>query len=123
MLVVFLAAAAYFWLRGLRGLSPTTQFYTKVQRAASWGGVPVRASMTPYEYASSVSQEIPGARPHVRLLADLYVRERYSARDIDQNELTRARSAWLRLRGLLLRYALLQRWRPRRNQRSNSDDW
>ncbi len=102
---------ALLWLRGLRGMSPATQLFTKVQRGASWGGIRARPSMTPYEFANQIGAEVPAARPHVRLLADLYVRERYGRQPIAPNDLNRAHRAWLRLRGLLLRYLLLDRWR------------
>lgn len=110
-LVGGVAAFAFFWLRGLRGLSPTSQLFVRLQRGASWGGVPVSASMTPYEYAAAVSQRVPGTRTHASLLAALYVRERYGSRPVGTDDLSRARHAWLRLRSLLVRYALLQRWR------------
>src|SRR5690606_898270 len=106
-LVAAISVVSFFWLRGTRGMTPTTRFFTKAQRAAGWGGLPTRSSMTPYEYASVVSRHLPGARPHIRLLTDLYVRERYGRQAPDPAELNRARAAWLRLRALLIRYGLL----------------
>ncbi len=114
MVVVLLAIVgfmSYLWLRGMRGLSPTTQLFTKAQRSASWGGVPVQSSMTPYEYASMIGDRVPGSRQHVKYLADLYVRERYGSQSPDAQEMGRARHAWLRLRGLMVRYLLFGRWR------------
>lgn len=117
MVVVLLGIIAfmtYLWLRGMRGLSPTTRLFTKAQRSASWGGVPVRSSMTPYEYASMIGDQVPGSRQHVRFLADLYVRERYGGQTPNAHEMGRARHAWLRLRGLMVRYLLFGRWRRSR---------
>jgi hypothetical protein len=112
VLLGLLGFVTYLWLRGLRGLTPTTQLFTKVQRSATWGGVPVRSSMTPYERASVIAERVPGSRQHVRYLADLYVRERYGGTEPDAQELGRARHAWLRLRSLMVRYLLVGRWRP-----------
>ncbi len=123
VLIGLLAGIAYFWLRGLRGLTPTTQLFTKVQRGATWGGVPVRASMTPYERANVIADRVPGSRQHVRYLADLYVRERYGGTEPDAQELGRARHAWLRLRSLMLKFLLVGRWRsPARRHAEPLDD-
>ncbi|MDI3339887.1 MAG: transglutaminase domain-containing protein [Sphaerobacter sp.] len=111
--VLGIAVVSSFWLRGTRGMTPATQLFSKAQRGARWSGLPPRAAQTPYEYAAVVARHLPAARPHIRLLADLYVRERYGRRPASPEELNRARTAWLRLRTLLLRYGLLQRWRRR----------
>lgn len=110
-ILLVIAVVAFLWLRGLRGMSPATRLFTKVQRGAGWGGLPTKPSMTPYEYASTVSRHIPGARTHVSFLADLYVRERYGRHPATATDLSRARAAWLRVRVLLLRFLFLQRWR------------
>jgi transglutaminase-like putative cysteine protease len=111
VLLGLLGFMTYLWLRGLRGLSPTSQLFTKAQRGASWGGVAVRSSMTPYERAAVIADQVPGSRLHVRYLADLYVRERYGGTEPDPQELSRARHAWLRLRSMMLKYLLVGRWR------------
>lgn len=124
VLLALLGFVAYLWLRGLRGLTPTTQLFTKVQRGAAWGGVPVRASMTPYERANVIGDRVPGSRQHVRYLADLYVRERYGGTAPDAQELGRARHAWLRLRSLMLKFLVIGRWRSsaRRHAEPFDDD-
>lgn len=119
--VLGIAIFSFFWVRGTRGMAPATRFFTKFQRGAEWSGLPIRPTMTPYEYAATVSRKVPSARPHVRLLADLYVRERFSREDLTESELNRAQTAWVRLRGMLVRYALLQRWRS--SQRRDEDTW
>ncbi len=111
LLIGIVGFMSYLWLRGMRGMTPTTQLFTKAQRSAGWGGVPVRSSMTPYEYASMIGDRVPGSRQHVRFLADLYVRERYGGQAPDAQEFGRARHAWLRLRSLMVRYLLFGRWR------------
>ena len=124
VLLGLLGFVTYLWLRGLRGLTPTTQLFTKAQRGASWGGVPVRSSMTPYERAAAIADRVPGSSQHVRYLADLYVRERYGGTEPEAQELGRARHAWLRLRSLMIRYVLVGRWRSsvQRNALPVDDD-
>jgi transglutaminase-like putative cysteine protease len=114
-LVLLLAVGifSFFWLRGLSGQSPAGQFYTRLQRGASWTGIKAAASMTPFEYARSISTAVPGSRTDAEYLAEIYVKERYGNRALASPELTRARAAWLRLRGLFVKYALLHRWRRR----------
>jgi transglutaminase-like putative cysteine protease len=107
---------SYFWLRGLRGLSPAGQFFTRLQRGATWSGVPAQASMTPFEYARAISRRVPGSRTDAEFLAGLYVRERYGRARLTAPELTRARSAWLRLRALLIKFFLVKRWRLGRGE-------
>jgi hypothetical protein len=123
VLLTLLGFISYLWLRGLRGLTPTTQLFTKVQRGANWGGIPVHAAMTPYERANLIADRVPGSRQHVRFLADLYVRERYGGTEPDAQELSRARHAWLRVRSLMLKFLLVGRWRsPARRHGEPFDD-
>ncbi|HUZ02624.1 MAG TPA: transglutaminase domain-containing protein [Thermomicrobiaceae bacterium] len=115
------AVVTFLWVRGTRGMTPAARFFTKVERGAGWGGVPADPSMTPFEYASIVGRRMPGSRQHVQVLAELYVRERYGTRPPTSAELSRARTAWLRLRSLIVRYALLQRWRVRPSETVGDD--
>jgi transglutaminase-like putative cysteine protease len=111
LLFIGVGIFSYFWLRGLGGLTPAGQFYTRLNRAATWTGIQQQESMTPYEYARTIATSIPGSRTDAEYLADLYVRERYGNQRVASPDLTRARAAWLRLRGLFIKYALLYRWR------------
>jgi transglutaminase-like putative cysteine protease len=124
-IAVFLLLAvgifSFFWLRGLSGLSPAGQFFTRLQRGASWTGIAARPSMTPFEYARSIATAVPGTRTDAEFLAEIYVKERYGNRQLQSPELTRARAAWLRLRGMFVKYALLHRWR--KSRRSGGNDW
>jgi hypothetical protein len=38
-LMLFVVAVLFLWLRGMRGLTPSSQFYEKLGRGAGWGGV------------------------------------------------------------------------------------
>lgn len=114
---------AFFWLRGLRGLSPTGQLYAKTVRGAGWGGIQVEPSMTPAELARTVAGSVPGSRGPASYLADLYVRETYGGRPVPQTDLLRGRQAWLRLRGLLVKhfFSRLAPWRGRRDDDAEDD--
>lgn len=117
---------AYLWIRGTRGLSPANQMYTKFSRGATWGGVTPESAMTPHEYADQVARNIPGSRQPVTYLTDLYVKETYSPRAATQAEVMRARQAWLRLRGVLLRHLVsrLMFWRkPVKEEEYEDEDW
>lgn len=112
---------AFFWLRGLRGLSPATQLYARMTRGASWSGVRPTPAMTPHEYAQAVGREVPGSRAPASYLTDLYVKETYGGRTPSQTEMLRARQAWLRLRAVFLKHFVV-RLRPWRTDRPADDD-
>lgn len=120
-LMVATLVLIYLWLRGMRGLTPAGQFYAKVVRGASWGGVRHAPAMTPHEYARALAKEVPGSRAPASFLADLYVRETYGQRPIAQSEMLRARQAWLRLRALLMKH-FFSRLRPWRGTWAPEDD-
>jgi len=125
LILLGILIVAYFWLRGLRGLSPAAAMYTRASRGASWSGVRRDPAMTANEYANAISESVPGSRQPVSYLADLYVRETYSPRAASQSDLLRARQAWLRLRGLLLKNVVLRLrpWRRRADQQPDAEEW
>jgi hypothetical protein len=67
--------------------------------------------MTPHEYTDAVARAVPGSRGPASYLADVYVRETYGNRPPAQMDLQRARQAWQRLRGVLVKHFFL-RLRP-----------
>jgi transglutaminase-like putative cysteine protease len=125
MLMGLVLLLVFLWLRGLRGLSPAAQFYTKLTRGASWGGVRQSPTMTPQEYAQELGRAIPGSRGPAYFLANLYVRETYGNRPPAQSDMLRARQAWLRLRGLLFRhfFARLRPWHKNRTVTAEEESW
>ncbi len=116
---------AYLWLRGTRGLTPSSQMYTKMSRGANWGGVRGTAAMTPNEFAEQIASTVSGSRLPVGYLTDLYVQETYGNSRPSQSELLRARQAWLRLRGVLLRhfFSRLLFWRSKEVTEYDDDEW
>jgi transglutaminase-like putative cysteine protease len=124
-LMLLTVVVAFLWLRGMRGLTPATQLYTKLARGASWSGVRPEPAMTPHEYAQDIARTVPGSRGPVTYLADVYVRERYGNRPPAQMEMLRARQAWLRLRGLLVKHLILRLrpWRSGPVEDADEGDW
>lgn len=123
-LMALILAISFFWLRGMRGLSPAAQLYTKAARGAGWGGVRYEPHMTPHEYTQAVSKAVPGSRGPATYLADVYVRETYGNRPPAQMDLQRARQAWQRLRGVLVKhfFARLRPWRTAQADAAVDDD-
>jgi transglutaminase-like putative cysteine protease len=115
----------FLWLRGMRGLSPAAQLYAKTARGAGWGGVPYEPHMTPHEYTQAVAKAVPGSRGPATYLADVYVRETYGNRPPAQMDLQRARQAWQRLRGVLVKhfFVRLRPWRTADTTESDDDLW
>ncbi len=124
-LMLLTVVVLFLWLRGMRGLTPTHQFYAKLSRGAGWGGVRRHPSMTPHEYAGTVSKAVPGSRGPALFLTDLYVQETYGRRKLAQSEILRARQAWLRLRGVLFKhfFVRLRPWGRRSPAGSDENDW
>lgn len=115
---------AFLWLRGMRGLSPAAQLYTKAARGAGWGGVRYEPHMTPHEYTQAVAKAVPGSRGPATYLADVYVRETYGNRPPAHMDLQRARQAWQRLRGVLVKHFFmrLRPWRTSPPDDTADDD-
>ena len=111
LLFVLISTGLGAWFWGTRGLSPVGQLMLKVQRAARLAGLPCDATMTPHELAAAVAAAFPGNRHHLRLLADLYTRERYGGKPTTRRELDQAQRAWRELRWRFVRHGLRTRLR------------
>lgn len=125
LLMLLVVLILYLWLRGLRGLTPANQFYLKLSRGAGWGGVRREPWMTPHEYARRVGEHVPDSRVPATYLTDLYVQETYGNRAPAQAEILRARQAWFRLRGVLLKhfFSRLKPWSRHDNNERDEGDW
>ena len=80
IILLALLALAFFmvWWRLLyRGLSPVAMAFARVARLGTWAGAPPRGSQTPDEYAEHLGRVVPGQRPALRDLSQLYARERW----------------------------------------------
>lgn len=80
IILLALLALAFFivWWRLLyRGLSPVAMAFARVARLGAWAGAPPQGSQTPDEYAEHLGRVVPGQRPALRDLSQLYARERW----------------------------------------------
>jgi hypothetical protein len=93
------------WRLSLRGLTPVERAWAATQRLARWSGLPLDASETPTEYASTVGAAVYDGES-AQTLATLYARERFGRKTLTEPELDEVEGAWLRLRGRLLRRLL-----------------
>jgi hypothetical protein len=103
LLALVAVVLAFLWLRGLRGLTPSGQFYARVTRSGALAGVRPSPGATPYEHARAVSRVVPGSRRSLDQIADTYVREQYAGQRPTPQELRLVRRAWLQFRTMLLR--------------------
>lgn len=103
---VIAALLSAFWLFGLRGLSPSGQFYARMTRSGLLAGVRPPPGATPYEWARQVGERVPDARRSLDQITDLYVRERYAGKAPTAQELRLIQRAWLSLRGALVKSVL-----------------
>jgi transglutaminase-like putative cysteine protease len=97
------AGLAAFWAwreRKLKGLNLVERVYERLCSFARRLGIEFQRHQTPYEYAAALSTAIPEGRGPVQRIADLYVRERFSGKEVSGQE---AGEAWQSLRPILWR--------------------
>jgi len=107
-----LAGLAILWTlreRRLRGLNLVERVYGRLCNFARRLGIEHQEHQTPYEYAAALIAALPEGRDPVQRIAELYVRERFSGREVSGQE---AEKAWRNLRPILWR-----RWLQRRLER------
>lgn len=98
---------AFFWLRTFRGMSGSSQWYARMTRAMGLAGlVKSSSTTTPFETAAAVAQRLPGSKDSAMLIARHYAEEQYAARPPTERDATEVRSAWLRLRKLVVQSVL-----------------
>jgi len=92
--------------RKWKGLNLVERAYEKLCRFACRLGVEHHSHQTPHEYAAALIVALPEGHGLVRRITDLYVRERFSGREVSGEE---AEKAWRGLRPILWRRWLQQR--------------
>ena len=115
VLALLVAAAVAVWAWGLRDLSPAGGWYARMLRAGRWWGVRTTPATTPGEFAVQLGRAVPSAQGPARVVADLYVRERYAGRaagSVDDAKTT-GRTAWRAIRRALVRSGFGLRGRRR----------
>lgn len=113
LLVLLLVAALwmlYWWWewRGLRGLSPISRAYARLERYLGLIGLRFGPQLTPEERRRETMRHLPGAERPVTSITRLYAAERYGRTDQVNNDTARdqAETAWSDARSSILR-----RWR------------
>ncbi|MBZ0300931.1 MAG: DUF3488 and transglutaminase-like domain-containing protein [Anaerolineae bacterium] len=114
LLVVVLVLVWWWWeWRGLRGLSPISRAYARLERYIPLIGLRFGDNQTPAERRQRIAQELPLAEPPVTAITEMYTSERYGP-DIRPHPLESERraeaaaEAWTSARG-----SILQRWLQR----------
>lgn len=104
---LFALVISFLWLRTFRGMTGATQWYARMARASGLAGLGRWSrSTTPYETATAVAQRLPGSRDSALLIARRYAEEQYGNRPPDTAAANEVRSAWMRLRTLIVQSAL-----------------
>ena len=109
LLLIIIALLLVWWWewRGMRGMSPVSRAYARLERYIALLGINVGTSQTTLEKRRELSSRIPAAREPIQTISDLYTRERYGAVEPDderyQRQNQRAERAWQRTRGNIIR--------------------
>lgn len=108
ILLAIPAGLATLWARRerkLRGLNLVERVYEKLCSYGRRLGVEHQRHQTPYEYAAALLTTLPEGRGQVQCITELYVRERFGGKKVNQQE---AEEAWRGLRPILWRRWLQQ---------------
>jgi transglutaminase-like putative cysteine protease len=115
LFVVVGTLAAVAWRRGPRGPVTPDGAYGMVTGLASRLGFAPRPNQTVFEYAGSLAELLPAARPELETVAEAKVEVAYGGRSLGADRLAGLKEAQRRLRTALLRLALRRdRFRRRR---------
>ena len=116
LLVLFVVGLLAFvaWQRGPRGPTSADGAYGSVTRLASRFGFGPRPAQTVYEYAGSLSEILPTARPELEMVARAKVESVYARQIFGEERIAGLRAAQRRLRVSLLRLAFHRKERRRR---------
>ena len=115
LLATIVGALAFAaWQRGPRGPVSADGAYGSMTRLATRFGFGPRPNQTVYEYAGSLGEVLPQARPQLETVARAKVEVVYGGRVLGADRLAGLRDAQRRLRLSLLRLAFRRKRRPRR---------
>jgi transglutaminase-like putative cysteine protease len=100
-----------WWSRLFRRYSLASQLYGRVCILASWAGIKLRPSQTPYEYMQDLATVTPKDSELIERLGDIYVRERWADPESEEHprrngELAELPGMWSRLQPRLFFYVL-----------------
>ena len=103
------AGLAALWMlrdRKQKGLKLVERVYERLCGFARRLGIQFQQHQTPHEYAAALITAVPEGQDPVQRITDLYVRERFSGREVNGQE---AGEAWQSLRPILWRRWLQQK--------------
>jgi transglutaminase-like putative cysteine protease len=121
VLGMLVLAVTLWWFWGSWRLSPAGRLYLRLCRLGRVAGVPLRESMTPFEYAWEIGRRFPGTRRAAEMIAFLYTREQYGQRSASEQEVRIAARGWREsIRPRLLR--AIVRWQKPLGM-DESDAW
>jgi transglutaminase-like putative cysteine protease len=108
LLMIPMGLTAFWTLRQrkLRALNLVERVYERLCSFARRLGIEFQRHQTPYEYAAALTTAVPEGQGPVQRITDLYVRERFSGREVSGQE---AGEAWQSLRPVLWRHWLQRR--------------
>jgi len=98
----------YSWTRGLAGMPYAVQVWEKTLRLARWTSFKPLPQETPREIAARLKGELPEV-DDLDYLGETYVRSRYGAKALSDEERERLESVWRKVRNNLMQRLL--RWR------------
>ena len=81
LVLLILLGLIYFslwWRRLFRGYGIPMQIFGRMSLLASWAGISLRRSQTPYEYVHDLSEVVPEQAVTIERLGDIYVRDRWA---------------------------------------------
>ncbi|MBE3561804.1 MAG: transglutaminase domain-containing protein [Ktedonobacteraceae bacterium] len=112
-----------WWRRLYRRYALAAQIYGRICILASWAGIRIEPSQTPYEYVQTLSAAALPESPLLKRLGDIYVRDRWADPESKEHprrsgEIDELPSLWKRLQPRLFLYVLRHphflRWLPER---------
>jgi transglutaminase-like putative cysteine protease len=117
LLLVAIGFFIYWWWewRGMRGLSPITRAYARLERYLQLIGIRFNTQQTPNERRNFIIRRLPKAEPPISAITNLYSAERYgpAPRNAQQAEVQSeiADDAWVEARRNILE-RFLRRFTP-----------
>nr|MBA3874931.1 transglutaminase domain-containing protein [Anaerolineae bacterium] len=122
LLLVIVGTFIYWWWewRGMRGLSPITRAYSRLERYIGLIGVRFGGQQTPDERGQQMATRLPKAEAPISIITGMYTTERYSQRPTSDPESDVRKEmvdeAWVDTRANIIRRYLLRLLPWRRNE-------
>lgn len=99
------------WSLPLRGVSPSSALFLRLQRVGRFLGISPSKSETATEYAKSFAEAVPASREHVARIVKAYELDQFGPKPADNRLMSTAGQAWLSIRRQLPRWVIGRRLR------------